>query len=133
MKVLLVDNQEPFWRFVHSTLRKRPELEVAAVSDGFEASRLAEELHPDLVLLDIALPIQNGIDTAQIICNGAPETKIIFLSKETAVDIVQQVLNTGAAGYIIKAMVASDLLPAVEAVRQGKRFISAGLSGYHFA
>ena len=105
---------------------------MAEVFDGSEAVRRAEELRPELILLDLALPTHNGIEVAKRIRQGVPESKIIFLSQETTADVVQQALNAGAAGYIVKTMAASDLLPAIEAVRQGKRFISAGLSGYHF-
>jgi DNA-binding NarL/FixJ family response regulator len=123
--VLVVEDFEPFRRFVCSTLRKTPKLRVVCeVSDGLEAVQKAEELKPDLILLDIGLPTLNGIEAARQIRKLAPESKILFLSQESSADIVQEALNLGALGYIVKAHVGSDLLDAVEAVTLGEQFVS---------
>jgi DNA-binding NarL/FixJ family response regulator len=123
--VLVVEDFEPFRRFVCSMLRKTPELQVVCeVSDGLEAVQKAEELKPDLILLDIGLPTLNGIEAARQIRKLAPESKILFLSQESSADVVQEALNLGALGYVVKAHVGSDLLDAVEAVILGERFVS---------
>jgi len=130
----VVGKNKPLRRFVCWTLRKRPELQIVGeASGGVEAFRKAEELHPDLILLEIGLPTLHGIEAARQMRKCAPESKIVFLSHESGADMVQQAFEIGAGGYIAKTMVASDLLHAVEAVRKGKRFVSAGLSGYHFS
>jgi DNA-binding NarL/FixJ family response regulator len=82
------------------------------------------ELKPDLILLDIALSTLNGIEAARQIHTLAPESKMIFLSQESSADMVQEALSLGAWGYVAKVKAGSDLLPAVEAVLQGKRFVS---------
>jgi len=132
VRVLIVEDFEPFRRFVRSTLGRNPELHVIAeVSDGIEAVRRAEELQPNLILLDVGLPSLSGIEAARRIHKLSPESKIIFLSQESSADVVQEAISLGAWGYVVKARAASDLLPAVQAVREGKRFISKGLLGQH--
>src|SRR6266850_7865867 len=84
IRVLVVEDYEPFRRYVCSTLGKIPGLHVVGLaSDGLEAVQKAEELQPDLVLLDIGLPTLNGIDAARRIGKVAPQSKILFLSQES--------------------------------------------------
>ena len=129
VRVLVVDDYEPFRRFVCSTLGRRPELQVIGeASDGLEAVQKAEELQPDLIVLDIGLPTLNGIEAARRICKLSPESKILFVSQESSADVVQEALSLGALGYVVKAHAGSELLAAVEAIRQGRQFISSGLS-----
>jgi DNA-binding NarL/FixJ family response regulator len=128
IRILVVDDSEPFRHFICSMLGKRPELQIIGeASDGLEAVHKSEELQPDLILLDISLPSLNGIEAARRICKLAPKSKIVFLSQESSPDIVRGALSLGAMGYVVKAIAARDLLVAVEAVVQGKQFISAGL------
>ena len=134
VRVLVVEDYEPFRRFVRSTLEKRPELQVVAeVSDGLEALQKSEELQPDLILLDIGLPRLNGIEAARRIRKLAPESKIIFLSQESSADVVQEALSSGACGYVVKAYAGIELLAAVDAVREGRPFLSRGLSSFTHA
>jgi DNA-binding NarL/FixJ family response regulator len=100
------------------------------VSDGLAAVRTVEELHPDLVLLDIGLPSLNGIEVARRVREVSPTSKILFVSENHSVDILEKALSTGAGGYVIKADAGSELLPAIKAVLEGKRFISASLAGH---
>jgi DNA-binding NarL/FixJ family response regulator len=114
-------------------LNRRPDLQIVGeVSDGREAVQKAEELQPDLILLDVGLPSLNGIEAARQIRKLSPESKILFLTQESADEIVQEALNLGARGYVVKTMAGNDLLAAVEAVHQGKQFVSSGLSARHF-
>jgi len=125
VRVLVVEDFEPFRRFILATLASMPDLQVIGeVSDGLEAVQKSAELQPDLVLLDIGLPSLNGIEAARQIRKLDPEPKIIFLSQESSSDVVQEALSLGAQGYVVKAMAASKLLTAVEAVLQGETFVS---------
>jgi DNA-binding NarL/FixJ family response regulator len=127
-KILLVDDFEPWRRFVASMLQQNPQWQIIGeASDGLEAIQKAEELRPDLILLDLGLPKLNGIEAARQIRNVAPESKIIFLSQESSADIVQEALSVGAQGYVMKTKARSDLPAAVEAVLDGGRFVSSGL------
>src|SRR5437867_6982984 len=114
-------------------LETRPELQVIGrVSDGLEAVQKAEKLQPDLILLDIGLPTLSGIEAARRIRKLSPESKIIFLTQGSSADLVREALSLGAKGYVVKAKAGSELLIAMEAVRQGTEFVSKGLLGRTF-
>ena len=128
VRVLVVDDYEPFRRFVCSTLGKRTDLQVVCeISDGLEAVQKAEELQPDLIVLDIGLPGLNGIEAARRIRKLSPKSKILFASQESSADIVQQALSSGGLGYVVKAHAGSELLTAVEAVLRNEQFVSSAL------
>jgi len=127
-RVLVVDDYDGWREFVSTTLRKKPELRiVGAATDGLEAVQLAERQGPDLILLDVGLPTLNGIEAARRILKCAPKTIILFVSEQRSSDIAEEALCTGARGYLVKADAATELIPAVEAVLLGKRFVSASL------
>ena len=131
--VLVVEDFAPFLKFICSTLREQPDLQIVGeVSDGLEAVRQAEKLKPDLILLDIGLPTLTGLEAARQIRKLAPESKIIFVSQESSPDIVQEALSLGARGYVVKTRAAIDLLAAVDAVLEGRQFVSRGLSCHNF-
>ena len=126
VRVLIVEDFVPFRRFLCSTLGTKPELQVVSeASDGLEAVQKAEELKPDLILLDIGLPSLNGIAAARQIRKLSPESKIIFVSQESSADIIQEALNLGAWAYVLKTRAQSDLVAAVEAVLLGRQFVSS--------
>ena len=129
VRVLVVDDFEPFRQFICSTLRKRPELQIVGeVSDGLEAVYKAEELQPDLIVLDIGLPSLNGIEAGRRIRKVSHKSRILFVSQESSADVVQETLSLGALGYVTKAHAGSELLAAVDAVLAGRQFLSSGLS-----
>jgi DNA-binding NarL/FixJ family response regulator len=133
IRILVVDDFQPFRAFVSSVFSKAPELQIICeVSDGLEAVKRAEELRPDLILLDIGLPKLNGIEAARQIRKLAPNSKILFLSQESSADVIQEALSLGAMGYVVKAHAGSELLAAVEAVLQGRQFVSNELPGRDF-
>jgi len=129
-RIIVVDDYDPFRRFICSTLRKRPELQIVGeVSDGLEAVQKAEELQPDLIVLDIGLPSLNGIEAARRIRILSPKSKILFVSQESSADMVQEALASGALGYIVKADAGKELLTAVNAVLRGDRFVGNRFAG----
>jgi DNA-binding NarL/FixJ family response regulator len=132
-RILLVDDFEPWRSFVASLLRQNPEWQsICEVSDGLEAIQKAQEFQPDLIVLDIGLPKLNGIEAASSIRNVAPESKILFLSATHSSDIAAAALSAGGHGYVVKSDGASELLMAVEAVLQSKRFVSSTFRGFDF-
>jgi DNA-binding NarL/FixJ family response regulator len=133
IRILIVDDYEGLRRLTRLLLQPRPEWQVVAeASDGSEAVQKAEELKPDLVLLDIGLPKLNGIEAARRIRQLSPSSRIVFLSQNNDLDVVRAALGTGALGYIRKTDAQSELLPAVDAVLRGKQFVSSSLKGYEF-
>ncbi|HEX4920422.1 MAG TPA: response regulator transcription factor, partial [Candidatus Bathyarchaeia archaeon] len=103
----------------------RAELQVVGeATDGLEAVQEIQELKPDLVLLDVGLPNLNGIEAASRIRQIAPGTKIVFVTQEDDLDVAREALNGGAQAYVLKDEVESDLLPAIEAVLGGSKFVS---------
>ncbi len=128
IRVLMAEDYTAFRHFLVSTIQSRAELQVICeVANGVEAVQKARELQPDLILLDIGLPSLNGIEAARRIRNLSPNSKILFVSENQVSDVIEEALRTGAHGYVVKSDAASDLLPAVEAVLQGKKFVSASV------
>ena len=127
LRILVVDDNEPWRRHVCSILTKRKELSVVAeVADGLEAVQKAQELQPDLILLDISLPHLSGLEAAKRIRQVAPKSAILFLTQMSDKDIEEEALSTGAQGYILKIDAARELLTAVE-VLVGDNFVSSGI------
>jgi DNA-binding NarL/FixJ family response regulator len=121
VRILIVEDFTPFQRFLCSTLGERRDLLViGTVSDGLEAVQKAIELKPDLILVDIGLPTMNGIEVARQVSKLVPESKIVFVTQETSAEVVEEALNTGAWGYVVKARAASQLLPVVDSVMSGR-------------
>ena len=97
VRVLVVEDYELFRRFVCSTLAKRQDLQIVGeATDGLEAVHMAEELQPDMVLLDLGLPNLNGLEAAKRIFQVAPAAKIIFLISTNDKDVVGAALSTEA-------------------------------------
>jgi DNA-binding NarL/FixJ family response regulator len=121
IRVLVVDDFEPFREFVRLSLTERPELEVIGeAADGPEAVQKAVELKPDLILLDFGLPTMNGIEVARRFRELVPDSRIIFFSQESSVDLMEEARRMGVWGYVMKSKAGSQLLPAVDAVVSGK-------------
>jgi DNA-binding NarL/FixJ family response regulator len=127
-RILIVDDFASFRHFISSTLQQRPELQIIGeASDGLEALEKAKELQPDLILLDLGMPKLNGLETAKRLPLFAPNAKILFVSQETSLDIVQEALRSRGRGYVSKVRAARDLLRAIDAVLRGEQFISGDL------
>jgi DNA-binding NarL/FixJ family response regulator len=129
----VVEDFAPWRHFVIAQLSEKGDMRIVGVaSDGLEAVVKAEELQPDLILLDIGLPTINGIEAARRIRKAAPNSKILFLSQEVDADVARAALGDGH-GYVVKSDANNDLIAAVEAVLQGKKFVSLQLSSQVFA
>lgn len=129
IRFLVADDFSPWRRFVSSLiLPKMPEWHIVCeVSDGIEAVTKAQELKPDIILMDVGLPGLNGIEAARQISKITSNSKILFLSAFDSPEVVEEALNTGASGFVAKLDAASELTVAVEAILQGKQFVSSGL------
>ena len=104
---------------------------AGVVSDGLEAALKAEELQPDVILLNVGLPKMNGIEAARRIRKVAPKSKILFLTQEIDIEVARVALSDGH-GYVVKSDAGNELFAAIEAVMQGKKFVSSTLANPAF-
>jgi DNA-binding NarL/FixJ family response regulator len=130
IRVLVAEDCEPLRRFVCATIEKLPQFQIIGeASDGLAAIQKAQELQAEMILLDINLPKLNGFEVARRIREHFPQLKIIFFSADCAFQTAQEAFRMGAYGYIVKSDAGTELVPALEAVLQGKQFVSASLAG----
>lgn len=124
-RALVVDDVEDFRHFLCAKLEQGTACEVVGeASDGLQAVLQAQQLQPDLILLDIGLPRLNGIEAARRIRKLSPNSKILFFTQNCSREIAQCALRTGANGYLLKSD-ATDLTCAVETVLKGDQFVSS--------
>jgi len=130
VRVLIVDDFAPWRGFVIERLEQQPHVRVLGyASDGLEGVQKAEELQPDLILLDISLPKLNGIEMARKVRKLVPKAKILFLSSNTDPDVIRAAFCAGGAGYVLKLDAGGALLAGMEAVLLGRQFVSSSLIG----
>jgi DNA-binding NarL/FixJ family response regulator len=124
IRILVVEDNSFWQEIIVRKLQEQDNLQVTAiVADGLEAVHNAEELQPDLMLLDIGLPRLNGIEVAKRVRKLAPAVRILFVSADSCSDIIRDALRIGALGYVHKPNVGSDLLPTIQAVLEGEQFV----------
>ena len=127
-RILVVDDFGPWRLSACWRLEAHKHLQVVGeAEDGLEAIRKAEELKPDMVLMDIGLPNLNGIEAARWIGKLIPEAKILFLTQHNDTGLMKAALSSGGRGYVLKEDAESELLPAIEAVLRGEKFVSVRL------
>ena len=105
---------------------------LCEVSDGLAAVQKADELRPDLILMDIGLPSINGIAAARQILRSKPQSRILFLTQKFSSDVVSEAFSLGARGYIVKMDARRDMLLGIDAVMRGEKFVSASLKRLGF-
>jgi DNA-binding NarL/FixJ family response regulator len=125
VRTVVVDDVDDFRHLLCSSLQEQTRCEVVGeASDGLQAVQQAEELHPDLILLDLGLPTLNGMDAARRIRKVSPNSKILFVTQNSSPQIAQGALRLGACGYLLKSDV-TDLPRAVETVLHGAKYVSS--------
>lgn len=124
LKVLLVDDHTILREGLKSLIEKDPKVVVVGeAGNGAEAVRLASELRPDLVIMDLTMPVMNGIDATREITRKHPGIKVLALSMESDRFFVVEVLKAGATGYLLKETAFAELLDAVHVVARGETFL----------
>ena len=128
IRVLVVEDHQPFRRVICDLLQQRADLLIVGeAADGLDAIRQAEALRPDVVILDIGLPVLSGLEVAERIRAKVPDAKLMFVTNESSLEIVEQAFRNGANGYVYKPRVQRDVMPVLEAIIRGGRFVSGGL------
>ena len=128
-QILLADDHDIVRKGLRYLLASHSEFEVAGEAvDGRQAVSLAEELAADIVIMDVGMPLLNGIDAAASIVKKNPRTKVIILSMHSDEDYVLRALTAGVKGYLLKDTVEMDLIRAIEAVQKGRTFFSPDIS-----
>ena len=129
IRLLLADDHTVVRQGLRKVLEERPDWEVVAeAGDGREAVRLAEQYKPDVAILDVAMPLLNGIEATRQITKRVPTTRVLVLSMYADEAYVTQILQAGATGYLLKDSADVDLVQAVGEVAQGKSFFSPSIA-----
>jgi DNA-binding NarL/FixJ family response regulator len=124
-RVLIADDHGIVRQGLRALLEKSPDVSVVGeASDGREAVRLAAELRPNIVVMDIAMPMLNGVDATSQILSRDPEIKVIILSMHSDESYILRALSAGAKGYLLKDSAEGDILPAVQTVAKGRPYFS---------
>jgi DNA-binding NarL/FixJ family response regulator len=129
VRVLLADDHGVVRKGLRFLLAQEPDIEIAGeAEDGRQAVRMTTELNPAVVIMDIAMPLLNGIDAASQICKTNPKIGVIILSMYSDEEYLIRALSAGAKGYLLKDSAEPDLVRAVRAVSHGKTFFSPAIA-----
>ncbi len=127
IRVLLADDHEAMLHRVADLLAGECDV-IGTAIDGRQALDAAQNLKPDVLVLDISMPVMNGIETARRLKEVGVKTRIVFLTVNDDPDFAREALEAGALGYVIKPRIASGLVAAIKEAHAGRSFISPTLS-----
>jgi len=125
-RVLIADDHSVMAQGLRSLLEKQCEV-IGVVGDGQQLLLAAPQLKPDVIVLDISMPLLNGLDAAERLKESIPDAKLVFLTMNNDYDLAEAALKLGAVGYVLKSAAASELLRAIFDVLQGKAYVTARL------
>jgi two-component system response regulator NreC len=129
LRILLADDHIVMRTGLRALLERQPNLEVVGESeDGRETIELSASLKPDVVVMDVGMPILNGIEATRMIVGQHPTTAVVILSMHSDESYVMRALKAGARAYLLKDSAAADLISAIQAVSQNKAFFSPKVS-----
>jgi len=127
-RVLVVEDHAAFRRVVCELLQESAAVQIVGeAADGLDAVRKAEALQPDVVVLDVNLPTMSGLEVASHIRAVVPSAKVIFITVELSLEVMDEALRRGAHGYVYKPRAQRDLLSVLDAILGGAQFVSGGL------
>ena len=126
--VLLADDHQMVRQGLKILLESEGFVVVGEASDGHEAARLAQDLSPEVAVLDLAMPLMNGISAAKVIRQSGSHTRIIILTIHSEVQYVLEALRAGIRGYVLKRCAAEELVHAIREVLRGSTFLSSDIS-----
>jgi two-component system, NarL family, response regulator NreC len=128
VRIILADDHVLVRQSLRALLEREGFQVVAEASDGQEAVRHVELLQPDIAVMDISMPILNGLSAAREMSRSFPKTKIILLTQHDEGQYISEAMDAGVKGYVLKNQVASDLLLAIRQVSRGQAYLSPGVS-----
>lgn len=128
IRVVLADDHVLVRQSLKTLLEREGFQVVAEASDGQEVLRHVQSLQPDIAVLDISMPILNGLDAAREIARVSPKVKTILLTQHDEDEYISEALDAGMRGYVLKSQAASDLLQAIQQVSRGQIYLSPGVS-----
>jgi two-component system, NarL family, response regulator NreC len=129
VRILLADDHTIVRQGLRKLIEERADWQVVAeAADGREAVRLAEQLHPDVAVLDVAMPLLNGIEATRQITRRLPRTRVLVLSMYADEAYVTQMMQAGATGYLLKDSADVDLLKALDEAAAGRAYFSPAIS-----
>jgi len=129
IRVLLADDHAMVRKGFRLILEAQSDMEIAGeAGNGREAVEMAEKVHPDVVVMDVAMPELNGIEATRRLAASSPHTRVLALSMHKDSVYVREILRAGARGYLLKDSIDTDLINAVRAVAKGDGYLSPGVS-----
>jgi two-component system, NarL family, response regulator NreC len=129
LRILLADDHTVVRQGLRKVLEEQPDWKVVAeAGDGREAVRQAEQLNPDVAILDVAMPLLNGVEATRQIVRHVPSVRVLVLSMHADETYVTRILQAGASGYLLKDSADVDLIQAVSAIARGKSFFSPAIA-----
>src|SRR5580704_1747158 len=129
VRLLLADDHEIVRKGLRALLEAQPGWEVAAeAADGRDAVEKAKRIKPDITILDISMPSLNGLEAARQIVKSVAQTKVLVLTMHDSDPLIQQVLEAGARGYLLKSDAGRDLVAAVQALRRNTTFFTSKIA-----
>jgi len=127
-RVLLADDHSLIRQALRALLEKQGFQVVSEASDGQEALRSVEKTQPEVAILDISMPVLNGVDAARELVKSSPKTRVILLTQHDEDEYVTEALRAGVRGYVLKSQAAEDLVHAIQEVCRGSVYLSPNVS-----
>jgi len=129
IQILITDDHQLFREGIVNLLAASPQIKVVGqAGNGQEAIEMARTLKPDVVIMDLSLPVVNGVDATRILHQELPDTRILVLSMHADKHFIKEALEAGASGYLFKNCTYSQLIEAINTVYQGKKYLSAKIT-----
>lgn len=129
IRIVITDDHQLFREGIANLLSASPQIEIVAqAKNGQEAIEKAKRLKPDIMIMDLSLPIINGVDATRILHQELPETKVLVLSMHADKNFIKEALEAGAFGYLFKDCTYDQLIEAINTVYQGEKYLSAKIT-----
>lgn len=133
LRILLAEDHQTVREGIRLLINSQPDMEVVGeVGDGAAAIREAQKIAPDLVVMDVSMPEMNGMKATKRLKQAAPDIKILTLTRHTDDAYLQQLIESGASGYVLKQSASAELIRAIRAVAEGKSYLDPAMTGKMF-